>query len=97
MEDYNGFKNRSTWLARLHLENTSKEVLDIAQKCAAKDKELRDDKTQWVGISWPAHQLNANEKGAETLLRRHTAFNSEQNKAYSDIGWAEVFAAIRDI
>jgi hypothetical protein len=29
-EKYNGWKNRSTWLAVVHLENTSKEVHDSA-------------------------------------------------------------------
>lgn len=31
---YQGYKNRSTWLAKLHLDNTSKEVNDEAVRIA---------------------------------------------------------------
>ena len=34
MEKYNGWKNRSTWLVTLHLDNTSKEVYDEAVSIA---------------------------------------------------------------
>lgn len=40
-ETYNGYKNRSTWLTCLHLDNTSKEIYELAVV-----KAIQADKTK---------------------------------------------------
>jgi hypothetical protein len=38
--DYNGYKNRSTWLAVLHLNNTNKEVYEEAKRLAQEEGDI---------------------------------------------------------
>ncbi len=61
-EKYNGYKNRSTWLAVIHLENTSNEVFKEAVKLADKYKELRVELTKILRTTRIDEETNYKQK-----------------------------------
>lgn len=100
MEKYNGYSNRSTWLAMVHLENTSLEIYQEAQKAAKKYQEAMK---YWVELqerdpetySFPFHQV----KGAEdallaTLLK--TQIRTEVDFGMVNINRVEVLQTLAD-
>lgn len=44
MNTYNGFKNRSTWLVKLHLDNTNQEIYTRAKEIAIEADTVRQFK-----------------------------------------------------
>jgi len=93
-QKYNGYKNRSTWLAVVHLDNTDEKVYSEAQKLAQKYKDMV---TYWEDLqkhdsqtySYPFHQHKAVETGLTNLLRI-TKISDEQNYRKQDIDLSEV-------
>lgn len=47
---YNGWKNRSTWLVKIHVDNTSKEVVTRAHEIAVRANTLKQFKNMLVGF-----------------------------------------------
>lgn len=45
-ENYNGWANRSTWLAKLHLDNDSKETNDLAHSAGVESDTLKQFKNR---------------------------------------------------
>ena len=93
-DTYNGYKNRSTWLAVVHLENTNEEVYNEAKKLAKKYQDMvqywedlqKHDPTTY---SYPFHQHKAVETGLYNLLRM-TKINEELIYAKKYIDLSEV-------
>lgn len=47
---YNGWKNRSTWLVKLHLDNTSKEISNRAYELAVQANTTKQFKSMLAGL-----------------------------------------------
>ena len=47
---YNGWKNRSTWLVKLHLDNTSKEIATRAYEIAVQANTTKSFKSMLAGL-----------------------------------------------
>ena len=90
----NGYKNRSTFLAVLHLDNTNQEVW---KKAVEIGKYYKGAKEYWKGIkkrdpmsySYPFHQVKAVEQAIKNLLQE-TEFKTEQDCRLSDVCFQEV-------
>jgi hypothetical protein len=99
-EKYNGYKNRSTWLAIIHLDNTNLEVYNKAQELAIKYNEMiaywEDiQKRDPASYSYPFHQHKAVEEGLYKLLN-DTKIRDEVNYHFKDIDQKEVFNHFND-
>jgi predicted phage-related endonuclease len=98
IEKYNGFTNRSTWLAVLHLNNTSEQVYKRAVDLSKKYHEMikywdtlkRVDSSSY---SYPFHQHKAIENGLKMLLKE-TTISGEADYRFRSIDYKEVFNAI---
>lgn len=91
---YQGYRNRSTWLAVLHLNNTTAEITKeaeaIADKWEAAKKEMKDfDKICPHSYSYPHFQQMEMMKKFKKLLQ-HTKIQEEQEYNYREIDFDEV-------
>jgi len=93
MEKYNGYTNRSTWLARLHLDNTEvcyKNFEELKEKyksmCEYWDQLKRIDSSTY---SYPFHQHKAIEQNLKNLLKL-TTINTELNYRFREIDIREL-------
>ena len=90
----NGYKNRSTFLAVLHLDNTN---LEVWRKAVEIGRAYKGAIEYWQGIkerdpmsySYPFHQVKAVEQALKNLLSE-TGFNTEQDRRLSDVCFQEV-------
>ena len=63
-DTYNGYKNRSTWLVQLHIDNTSRELNDLAYERAIQANTLKHFKSmispilQEMPILWKEQDFN---------------------------------------
>lgn len=99
-ETYNGYKNRSTWLVKLHLDNTDESVYKDALKLG---KRYDDMINYWEDIkkrdsssySYPFHQHKGLDNSLIALLRR-TKISDEVNYRFYEVDKDEVYKALRD-
>jgi len=94
-DKYNGWSNRSTWLAVLHLDNTTLEVYEDAKKLAIKYNEMISyweslKKRDYTTYSYPFHQHKAIEISLKNLLNR-TNIKDEVNYRFREIEYKELF------
>ncbi len=99
-ETYNGYTNRSTWLAKLHIDNTNEEVYKQGIELAKKYKEMVDywdtlKRIDSTSYSYPFHQHKAVENMLKNILKQ-TDIAKEENYRFREIDLKQLCEALTE-
>jgi hypothetical protein len=95
---YNGYSNRSTWLASLWLNNHNEDTYKKALVIAKRYKEMKEYHRKLIArdpqsYSYPFHQHNGIERDLRSLIQS-TPITTEADYGISNVNITEVLESI---